>query len=160
MLSRIIYEVFGNRIDRVFWPWRAELCDAQRTSHAPQGSQSSPSTFSSPENGTGRCKRNDLGLPSAPPLPINRSLLTNHYFPHGRGCGVGRVLGIGIPLGVGVGLTVAVGVAVAVAVGEAVAVGVGVTVGVGVLVGVGVALGDAVGVGVGVAACPPGNTRT
>jgi len=73
---------------------------------------------------------------------------------YGLGRGVGRPLGVGRDLGVGVGLGVAVGV------GLGVAVAVGVTVGVGVVAGVGVALGDAVGVGVGVAACPPGNTRT
>jgi len=78
------------------------------------------------------------------------------FHPQGRGAGVGRALGVGSDLGVGVGLGVAVGVEVGVAVGVTVAVGVAVAVG----VGVGVTVGEAVGVGVGVAPCPPGNTRT
>ena len=131
----------------------AELRDAQRTSHDPQGSQElAPPYFFSPT-----AERDDLRdtISDTSQCAVSTndySPLTNHYSPHGLGRGVGRPLGVGTLLGVGVGR--GVGVAVGVAVGG------GVTVGVGVLVGVGVADGDAVGVGVGVGACPPGNTRT
>ena len=110
-LSRIICEVFGNRIETQIFA-RHVSCSGRRV--ACDDCEIAAGTAASTATQKARRVRRSIRL-------TNHFLLISRNMAYGLGRGVGRPLGVGTDLGVGVGLGVAVGVAVGV-----IAVGVGV----------------------------------